>query len=458
MTENRMVEDLNSNRKKVLFWPIFLTATFINILDCVSMLLDEAIIGNLFDDAAFGAINLTEPYGLVESFLSYLILTGGAAMIVRARGENNKKMMEDIFSHCITLCLLLGLLFVAIFTAFRTQLAYYVAGGTKSMPYVLQVVSWNRLSWFMDPIMSFLLCYVLYMGGCILVAVDTVVFIGSNVALSVFLAKRMGIGGVVFASGIAKIIGVLLLLLFFVNKNRRMSFRPYMNWNMAKELALIGFPESSFILSISLMEAVINQTAISHYGIQGIAVATVAINVYEIIIYVSEGISEYETTALNEYLGQGSRTRVDWCIRIVKRAAVIEGLIFSILLFVGAEGIVAIFDVDDAFAAEMAARSVQVVAVISIIICLTRVLAIFYQYTGRTLRAAALIDISWGVLPALLGMLLGSVSIIGITAGIALGASLVLLFMIPFVRQIKKEKLWFISDERMEMLRKIDYR
>ena len=52
----------------------------------------------------------------------------------------------------------------------------------------------------------------------------------------------MGIGGVVFASGIAKIIGVLLLLLFFVSKKRKMSFRPYVNWNMAKELALIGFP------------------------------------------------------------------------------------------------------------------------------------------------------------------------------------------------------------------------
>ncbi len=458
MTESRMAGNLDSNKKIILFWPIFLTATFISILDCVSLLVDEAIIGNLFNDAAFGAINLTEPYGLVESFLSYLILTGGAAMIVRARGENNKKLMEDIFSHCITLCLLLGFLFVAILTVFRPQLAYLVAGGTESMPYVLQVIFWNRLSLFLDPIMSFLLCYVLYMGGCGLIAIDTLVFMGSNLALSIFLAKTMGIGGVVFASGIAKIIGILLLLLFFVNKKRKMSVRPYVNWNMTKELALIGFPESSFILSICLMEAVINQMALSRYGIQGITVATVAINVFEIIIYVSEGISEYETTALNEYLGQGSRSRIDWCIRVANKAAIIEGLIFSILFFAGAKGIVGIFDVDDPFAAEMAVRSVHMIAVIPIIICLTRVLAIFYQYTERTLRAAVLIDISWGILPALLGMLLGAVSIIGIPAGIALGASLVLFSMILYVKQTKKEKIWFISDERMEMLRKIDYR
>ena len=105
----------------------------------------------------------------------------------------------------------------------------------------------------------------------------------------------------------------------------------------------------------------------------------------------------------------------------------------------------------------MAARSVQMIAVISIIICLTRVLAIFYQYTGRTLRAIALIDLSWGILPALMGMLLGAFSINGITAGIALGASIVLLFMTFYVRQSKKEKTWFISDERMAMLRNIDY-
>lgn len=81
-----MLKRQTANLHTVRFFPIFLAATLAVMIDSVQLLIDETVVGNLFDDVAFGAINLLEPYLLLEEFFSYLICVGGTALIVRARG------------------------------------------------------------------------------------------------------------------------------------------------------------------------------------------------------------------------------------------------------------------------------------------------------------------------------------------------------------------------------------
>ncbi|MBQ1492965.1 MAG: hypothetical protein IIZ39_13485, partial [Blautia sp.] len=160
--------DLSQRDRRVLFFPIFLASTFYNILDCLSIIIDEAVVGNLFEDTAFGAINLVEPIKMVESFLYYLIIVGGCAMIVRAHGEADTKKMSRLFSHCVTCCLLLGVIFIGIFTLLRPQLASLVAKDTPALPYVLEVISWSGLNLLLDPLFAFLFTFVLYRNGSLL--------------------------------------------------------------------------------------------------------------------------------------------------------------------------------------------------------------------------------------------------------------------------------------------------
>ena len=70
-----MVKRQTTNLQTVRFFPIFLAATLAVMIDSVQLLIDETVVGNLFDDVAFGAINLLEPYLLLEEFFSYLIVT-----------------------------------------------------------------------------------------------------------------------------------------------------------------------------------------------------------------------------------------------------------------------------------------------------------------------------------------------------------------------------------------------
>ena len=68
------------NKKDIRFFPLFVGATAGVLLEVIATLVDEIVVGNLFDDAAFAAINLVEPYMFFEIFIAYLLTVAAAAM------------------------------------------------------------------------------------------------------------------------------------------------------------------------------------------------------------------------------------------------------------------------------------------------------------------------------------------------------------------------------------------
>ena len=77
------------------FFPIFLAATLAVMIDSVQLLIDEAVVGNLFDDVAFGAINLVEPY-----LLPHLRRRNAADR--PHTGAKKPEEMQRLFNHCVT--------------------------------------------------------------------------------------------------------------------------------------------------------------------------------------------------------------------------------------------------------------------------------------------------------------------------------------------------------------------
>jgi Na+-driven multidrug efflux pump len=433
---------IEKDKVYVPFFPIFTVATLAVFLDIVSIILDEAVVGNMFDDTAFGALNLLEPYSLCENFLGYLICVGGTALIMRAHGEGDNKKMNDIFSLCISCCLIVGVFFVAVFTVFKAPLADMVAGETDAASSVQNLLLWERLRVFVEPFYTFLITYVLYMGGMIFCVIALLVFISCNLGLSILLGKSIGLGGVVLATGLSQIVAITILCLFFFVKKPGIRPRFYLNANLTKRIVTISFPESSYLMAFGLMNAVVNAVALKNYDIQGLVVMSVLINAFETVAFFSEGISEYETVAMNEYLGQGNQERFNQCIRTSIRAAIIEGLAFSIMLFVGPGTVASIFDVDDPEALKITVNALRFFAVVPVGICMTRILSVFYQYTERIIRATAILMLSWGVFPALLCFLLGQVSLVGLIIGFTLGLVAILPILFVYVRIIKREKFF----------------
>ena len=429
-----MVKRQTANLHTVRFFPIFLAATLAVMIDSVQLLIDETVVGNLFDDVAFGAINLLEPYLLLEEFFSYLICVGGTALIVRARGANKPEEMQKLFNHCVTCCLLLGLVFCIVCSIFDESLVTLVAQDSPAYPFALQAFYWDRFYFLICPLYVFLFTYVLYFDGALVDTISMLVMVLVNTGLSVFLGRRIGIAGVTCATFIANCVGILILGLYIMRKNHGFHYRPYVNPEYIKELTLLGLPESSFFLAIAILEAGVNALALKYYSIRGVAVVAVLINLYEIVAYTSEGISEYETVVVNQALGEKNRKALEYGMKVTFRAVLIESVVFSLLFLIAAPLLVGGFDIDDAETAETAILAVRILALSPIALTTARVTAIFHQYTKKIGRAVLIWISALGLVPLLLAALLSGVSLEALVWGVVLGSviSVALLWLFPF--------------------------
>lgn len=191
-----------------------------------------------------------------------------------------------------------------------------------------------------------------------------------------------------------------------------------------------------------ILEMAVNTFTLKYYAAEGVAAVAVVINIFEFTFYLSEGISEYEIVAVNDSIGKNSSKSMDRSIKITKRAAVIEGFVLSGLVFFASAVLPEAFDIDNAETARNASVMLRILAPSALFICLTRITAVFYQYTRRIGRTICLFGMAKALLPILFGMLFGQIALEGIASGIALGPVMAMVLMYGFVHFVKKEKLF----------------
>lgn len=434
-----------SDKKYIKFFPVFMGATVGVILEIIGLLIDEIVVGNLSNDAAFASVNLIEPYTYLEVFLAYLIGVGGAALIVRAHGAGDKKRMSQLFSHTIILCAIVGVALTAIYVIFTPGLVHLVADKPEVYKYSLQYFNVMRFYPLVDMFDTFIFTYVLYRGGYVQFYTSMIARVVINAGLSWYLGMQMGVTGIALASIISIGVALLIKLTFLFTKKHGIKMVRYFNFRDAFEIAKLGFAESALTAFIVILEVSINRFTLTKYGKLGVAAIAIVIDIFEFVLYLGEGISEYETVAINDSIGKKSKQSMDHSIKIAKRAVWIEGLVLSAIILLTANILPGAMDIDNPKTAQQAAIMLMIFAPGAIFICLSRVTAIFYQYTLRKRRTLILFGMSVALCPSLLGIAFGQISLEAIAIGVGLGPAVAIALMYGYVRLMKKEKLFDYS-------------
>ena len=428
--------------KNIRFLPIFIGATAGVVLEVIATLVDEIVVGNLFTDEAFASVNLIEPYTIFEVFIAYLVSVGAAALIVRAHGAGDRERMSELFSQTMVICGICGVGLTLLYVLFTPQLVRFVADDPSVYENALSYFNAMRFYPLVDMFDTFMFTYVLYRGGYVHFYVAIIFRIGANVLLSWVLGSQMGLMGIGLASILSLLIALAIKLTFLFSKKHGLALRWYLNGREVFEIVKLSFPESALSVFIVMMEMTLNTFTLGRYSASGVAAVAVVINIFEFALYLSEGISEYEIVAVNESIGMDSRKSMDRAIKIVKRAALIEGAVLVVLILLVANVLPAAFDIDNEETARQASVMLLILAPTAMFICLTRVTAIFYQYTRRITRTLILFGLAIALLPILFGILFGQIALQGIAAGIAVGPVAALALMYGYVRFIKREKLF----------------
>lgn len=314
------------NEKEIRFFPVFMGATVGVLLDIIGILVDEFVVGTLFDDAAFASVNLVEPYTYLETFLAYLVGGAAAALIRRVESAGDKKKMSEIFSQTLIVAGICGTILTLIYVLFTPQLIRLVANDASVYENSLAYFTGTRFYPLVDMFDTFLFTYVLYRGGYVQFYTALFLRIGVNALLSWELGQSMGLFGVGIASILSLIVAVLVKSTFLLTKKHDLPFRWYFNIREVLEIAKIGLPESMIFVYIVLLEVAVNNFTLKHYAAAGVAAIAVVVDIFEFTIYFGEGISEFEIVAVNDSIGKNSRKRMDRALKITKRAALIGGV------------------------------------------------------------------------------------------------------------------------------------
>ena len=232
------------------------------------------------------------------------------------------------------------------------------------------------------------------------------------------------------ATVLVNLLEITLLLGYIAHKKYVRNLGLHINLSFLKKIITLGLGESAIFFSVALMEFFANTMAVTRYDTAGIVVIPIVIDLLELVIYVSEGISEYETVALNEYIGRRDREKINKTMKTCVLACVAEGAVFSCLIAFMPYALLKMFDVDDVQTLESASAFVRLLMIPLIAVCFTRIRAIFYQYTDRVSRTIGIILGAWGVFPAIFCFLLGSISLQGLIWGLVIGVCAVPILLV----------------------------
>ncbi len=254
------------------------------ICTSVYSIVDGLFISNVAGSTAFAAVNLIWPFIALLSTLSFMVGTGGAALVSKTFGEGKDKLANEYFSMLIYFLLIMGIIFSVTGNIFLKQIAMLLGADEEmldgcvtygsilllSLPaYMLQCAFQNFLVAAERPKMGFAISIACGIANMVM---DFIL---------VYLLQYE-IRGAAWATAISQFTGALIPLIFFIRKNstRLHLVRTRFNFSAILRANVNGASEMVSNLSMSLINMLYNLQLMRLTGSDGVVA-------YGIIMYVS---------------------------------------------------------------------------------------------------------------------------------------------------------------------------
>lgn len=257
---------------------------------------DGLFVSNFVGKTSFAAVNLIMPFNMILGGTGFMIGTGGSALVAKTLGEGNDELAKKYFSMMIFFTLLCGIILSILGVAFARPVAYLL-GATDAMigecvGYARVVLFFNAAFMLQNVFQSFLVTAAKPKFGLIVtIAAGVTNMVLDALFIGVF---RLGVIGAALATGLSQLVGGLLPLLFFINKNNgsnlclvpsKLEFKPIL---MA---CTNGVSELMTNISSSIVGMLYNFQLMKFAGENGVAAYGVIMYVQFIFIAVFFGYS-----------------------------------------------------------------------------------------------------------------------------------------------------------------------
>jgi len=313
-----------------------LPSIFMMVFTSVYGVVDGYFVSNFAGKIPFAAVNLIMPFPMILSSFSFMIGTGGTALVSFALGEGKEEKARQYFSLFVYITIGSGILLTILGIIFMKKIAYYLGARGDMLTYCVQYG--KLLTLFLVPFMlqilfqSFLVAAEKPNLGLKMTIASGI----ANMLLDyIFIALlNGGVKGAAIATGVSQLIGGFIPLMFFARKNgtplyltkTRFEFRAF------AKACFNGSSELMTNLSMSFVNMLYNIQLLKFAGENGVAAYGVIMYTNFVFVSIFLGYSIGMAPVIGYNYGSGNKKEM----HNVFIKSIIFNLISGILMFASA--------------------------------------------------------------------------------------------------------------------------
>ena len=416
------------------FRSMLLTGTFTMAVIYIMLLCDNIIAGYFIGEAGVAAINAVTPVTGIVTFFSTVISIGSGILYSRQIGAMNKRRADEIYGQGLILSAAIAVMGALLLILFRD--IYFKANGISGEIYELALVyyRWTPLNAVLNVMVSYLSQMVYTDGDETCNNVCYACQIGGNILFSVLLASRFGMLGIILGTIIGNALGLLASLWHFLRKSNTLHFVWHLSASDLVQCVRFSIVDAAIYLCWAVMDYVLIGHVSANYGETGQVTLAVVISLIEFGV-VMDGVGLAVQPLLGTYLGENNHVMIRRLMRAAIKAALAEGLIANLLVFLLARQFCGLFGISDALTLMPSVRAVRIVSLGMVFCSAISLMTSYYMLIDHVGLSVGITFLKDGLLYSLLPVL-GSVLFAqtGMWAAFAVAPLLALALSLLYIR------------------------
>ena len=376
---------------------------------------DTMVVGRGLGSQGLAALNVGIPINNVFNGMGLLLGIGGATALAINRGRQDEEGVNDIFSKSMIMAFIVGILLTLVRVFFLEEFANILGASENTLPMVKN---------YLGTLMMFSTAFLLNVSLTVFVRNDGApglamagMLTGSimNVVLDYIFVFIFGWGmtGVGIATGLAPVIGLIILSTHFIRKKNKLSFIiPSFDFETIKRILTNGGASFIIELSAGIVIFAFNIALSGITGDLGISAYSIIANLSLIFAAIFTGVGQAVQPIVSYNFGAKKLERVYETVKLAIYTSLGLGVLFYAVGLFFPEFLVALFIDADAELLSITVRGIRFYFLAFILMGFNIVLTSFIQskehgrasFTISLLRGFVLVIAILLVLPKIIGI------------------------------------------------------
>ncbi|AMO57429.1 multidrug transporter MatE [Endozoicomonas montiporae] len=398
--------DLKNDPIKQSFFRYLMPAITGMVIKSIFIMVDTIFIGRGVGADGLAAISMAVPFFSFFTAIAMMIGIGGSALMSIEFGKGNYQAGQGLFVQSVLLAILvagglaLGGQFwlddILALVGATGQIAIYSGQylGIMLNFFVLYSLGWVLSCFVRNDTNPALTMYALA-GGALM-----------NIVLDYLFIMQFGWGvqGAAYATIIANLISMIILLIHFLTRRGRLRFNlSGMGLGRIRRILTIGLPIFFIESSVAATSMVFNTVLLAKGGLY-ISVYSIVLNTAVLTLFILVGIGQACQPIISFNYGAGAVNKVKETLFIGLRFAVATGFAAVAIVWLEAESIASLFVVDNPQLVAMAAVALRYYFLAYPFMGFNLMVANLFQATERS-ASATVLSLARGFVLVVVGLL-----------------------------------------------------